>query len=152
MSTSILPHLPQSKIPSCHQSFNCNQKKKPLIVTTTKLITLIYTGSWWVCILLLYNFIFLYFTSITPSAQAQVFWECRMRKRLDWEGGGDCSLDASGDAQSSVTPWPRYVTSHSLIHHKSWNITISQQLHGFPSFFLYLRVYLVYRMHKINTV
>ena len=56
----------------------------------------------------------------------------------------------TGDAQSSVTPRPRYVTSHSLIGHKYWNITISQQLHGFSRFFLQIRIYLKHGIHKSN--
>ena len=41
-----------------------------------------------------------------------------------------------GDAQFPVTPRPRDIMSHSLIHHKSWDNAISQWLHYFPSFFL----------------
>ena len=58
----------------------------------------------------------------------------------------------SGDAQSSVTPRPRYVTSHSLIGHKYWNITISQQLHGFSPLFLQIRIYWMHGIHKINNL
>ena len=43
-----------------------------------------------------------------------------------------------GDAQSSVTPWPRDVTLHRLIRHKCWDSAISQWLHRFPPFFLWI--------------
>ena len=62
------------------------------------------------------------------------------------------TLAEIGDAQSSVTPRPRYVTSHSLIGHKCWDTTISQQLHGFLPFFLQIRIYLMYGMHEINNM
>ena len=42
----------------------------------------------------------------------------------------------NGDAQSPVTPRPRYVTSHSQNGHKCWDIVISQQLHRFSPFIL----------------
>ena len=58
-------------------------EKKLLITTTTKLITLRYTGLQWVSVLLLYDIIFLYFTSITSTAQAQLFQESRMGARVD---------------------------------------------------------------------
>ena len=58
----------------------------------------------------------------------------------------------SGDAQSSVTPRPRYVTSHRLIGHKCWEITISQQVDGFLPFFLKIKSHLMFGMHIINNI
>jgi len=48
--------------------------------------------------------------------------------------------------------WPRYITSQSRIHHRCWNIAISQPLHNFPWFFLLIKFYLMYIMHSINCI
>ena len=43
-------------------------------------------------------------------------------------------------AQFLVMPWLHDIMSHSLISHKCWDTTISQQLHGFLPFFLLIKL------------
>ena len=53
-----------------------------------------------------------------------------------WQENFFVSIVTIGDAQSPLMPRPRYVTSHSQIGHKCWDIVILQQLHRFPPFIL----------------
>jgi hypothetical protein len=89
-STSISLRLPPVTDTLSRSRLHSRSEQKPLTATTTKLISPRYTGSRWVCILLPYNFIFLYITSITPSTQAPLLQDRRMGEKVDRPGRGDC--------------------------------------------------------------
>ena len=81
-----------SHIPSRNQGHNCNQKK---FATTIKLITLTFTGSQWVCFLLLYNLFAYIFLVLHPRHKLKYLEKAGWEK--EWIENAEAIVHAKFD-------------------------------------------------------